>query len=142
MEFKDDNKRALKICLLLTAFMIFISFFLTFYHLLPNPQEDFLAQIPFIRALAYTCTIFLVYCCVNAALYSLTVTKEQIKLRHLNKKIEINIADIDSFSYKKQGISCFYLFTIYTNGKKQGIFIKCKDEMLKVFEVNNININD
>lgn len=83
--------------------------------------------------------VFSLYGYLYGEKYKLEVTTSKIKLRTLFSKIEINISDIKSYSYKRYRKTVFYQFYLITEKKKYLINTIFRDEFIEILKVNNIN---
>ncbi len=132
---KPENKKWLKAggiasCLILIVVLIFMLLNDYTYNI-----KEIILTLEFITIIV----VFSLYGYLYGEKYKLEVTTSKIKLRTLFSKIEINISDIKSYSYKRYRKTVFYQFYLITEKKKYLINTRFRDEFIEILKVNNIN---
>lgn len=133
---KPENKKFIKIGIVSLCIVIIPIIMSLFLFDIPMNIKDImllLFGIIFIEA-------FVLYGYLYGEKYKLEVTTSQIKLRTLFSKIEINISDIKSYSYKRYRKTVFYQFYLITEKKKYLINTRFRDEFIEILKINNINL--
>ena len=62
-------------------------------------------------------TLYGLYSFLYSIIYKLEFDEEKITLRTLFRKVEINIGDIDKYSFSKYGATVYYQFNLYVKDK-------------------------
>ena len=135
---KNESKPARN----LTIFLYIMTFLAPFIACYMFEQEYTVIEIVLFTLFWFMLASFCLYGWLYVILYRVEITEKNIKLKTLFTKLELNISEIEKYSYARYKKSVFYQFLLFYNNKKVLINTRYKDEFIEILENNNIPLKE
>jgi len=141
--FKDNMKRDSKFFLAFIIFaLILIIANIVGYYVGPlnYSHKDFIKTMILFSSVA----LFGILGSIETGMYSIEVTKNQIKLRTMFRRVELDFLNISHYTYKRYLKSSYYQFRFYTqNTKFKSLLVNTHypEKMIAILNSRNVGIH-